>query len=149
MTLNRAAIIFIVLVILTGILGPQSFFSVDETQLAIVTRFGDVKQSITEPGLHTKTPFVDTVTYFEKRRTLFDANPDALITADKKRLVIDAYAIGRITDPLLFRQTVQTSQRAVTRGNDIVASELRRQIANGRSDRHHPQQPRADHGAGP
>ncbi len=130
MTLNRAAIIFIVLVILTGILGPQSFFSVDETQLAIVTRFGDVKQSITEPGLHTKTPFVDTVTYFEKRRTLFDANPDALITADKKRLVIDAYAIGRITDPLLFRQTVQTSQRAVTRGNDIVASELRRQIAN-------------------
>ena len=130
MTLNRAAIIFVVLVILTGILGPQSFFSVDETQLAIVTRFGDVKQSITEPGLHTKTPFVDTVTYFEKRRTLFDANPDALITADKKRLVIDAYAIGRITDPLLFRQTVQTSQRAVTRGNDIVASELRRQIAN-------------------
>ena len=130
MTLNRAAILFVVLVILTGILGPQSFFSVDETQLAIVTRFGDVKQSITEPGLHTKTPFVDTVTYFEKRRTLFDANPDALITADKKRLVIDAYAIGRITDPLLFRQTVQTSQRAVTRGNDIVASELRRQIAN-------------------
>ena len=130
MTLNRAAILFVVLVILTGILGPQSFFSVDETQVAIVTRFGDVKQSITEPGLHTKTPFVDTVTYFEKRRTLFDANPDALITADKKRLVIDAYAIGRITDPLLFRQTVQTSQRAVTRGNDIVASELRRQIAS-------------------
>jgi membrane protease subunit HflC len=130
MTLNRAAILFVVLVILAGILGPQSLFSVDETQVAIVTRFGDVKQSITEPGLHAKTPFVDTVTYFEKRRTLFDANPDALITADKKRLVIDAYAIGRITDPLLFRQTVQTSQRAVTRGNDIVASELRRQIAS-------------------
>ena len=130
MTLNRAAIIFVVLVILAGILGPQSFFSVDETQVAIVTRFGDVKQSITRPGLHSKTPFVDTVTYFEKRRTLFDANPDALITADKKRLVIDAYAIGRITDPLLFRQTVQTQQRAVTRGNDIVASELRQQIAS-------------------
>ena len=130
MSLNKAAIILVVLVILAGILGPQSFFSVDETQLAIVTRFGDVKQAITEPGLHTKTPFVDTVTYFEKRRTLFDANPDALITADKKRLVIDAYAIGRITDPLLFRQTVQTTQRAVTRGNDIVASELRRQIAS-------------------
>ncbi len=130
MTLNRSAILFVILVILAGILGPQSFFSVDETQLAIVTRFGDVKQSITTPGLYTKTPFVDTVTYFEKRRTLFDAPPDALITADKKRLVIDAYAIGRITDPLLFRQTVQTAQRAVTRGNDIVASELRRQIAN-------------------
>ena len=130
MSLNRAAILFVVLVILTGILGPQSFFSVDETQLAIVTRFGEVRQAITTPGLHTKTPFVDTVTYFDRRAALFDAAPDALITADKRRLVIDAYAIGRITDPLLFRQTVQTNQRAVTRGNDIVASELRQQIAN-------------------
>ena len=112
MTFNKSAIIFVVLVILTGILGPQSFFTVDETQLAIVTRFGDVKQSITSPGLHTKTPFVDTVTYFEKRRTLFDANPDALITADKNRLVIDAYAIGRITDPLLFRESCRAQQGA-------------------------------------
>ncbi len=130
MTLNRAAILFLVLVILTGILGPQAFFSVDETQVAIVTRFGEVQQAITKPGLHTKTPFVDTVTYYEKRLTLFDANPDAIITADKRRLVVDAYAIGRITDPLLFRETVQSAQRAVTRGNDIVASELRQQIAN-------------------
>jgi membrane protease subunit HflC len=130
MTLNRAAIVFLILVILTGILGPQAFFSVDETQVAIVTRFGEVQQTINNPGLNTKTPFVDTVTYYEKRLTLFDAAPDAIITSDKRRLVVDAYAIGRITDPLLFRQTVQSQQRAITRGNDIVASELRQEIAN-------------------
>ncbi len=130
MTLNRAAIIFVVLAILTGILGPQAFFSIDETQVSIVTRFGEVRQVIISPGLHVKTPFVDTVTYYEKRLTLFDAAPEAILTADKRRLVVDAYAIGRITDPLLFRQTVQTAQRAVTRGNDIVASELRQQVAN-------------------
>jgi|SaaInl4_135m_RNA_FD_contig_21_2910876_length_1913_multi_8_in_0_out_0_2 modulator of FtsH protease HflC len=130
MSLNKYAILFLVLVILTGILGPQAFFSVDETQVAIVTRFGEVQQTITSPGLHTKTPFVDNVIYYEKRLTLFDANPDALITSDKRRLVVDAYAIGRITDPLLFRQTVQSQQRAITRGNDIVASELRQQVAN-------------------
>ncbi len=130
MTLNRAAIIFVVLAILTGILGPQAFFSIDETQVSIVTRFGEVRQVIVSPGLHVKTPFVDTVTYYEKRLTLFDAAPEAILTADKRRLVVDAYAIGRITDPLLFRQTVQTAQRAVTRGNDIVASELRQQVAN-------------------
>jgi len=130
MTLNKYAILFLVLVILAGILGPQAFFSVDETQVAIVTRFGEVKQTITTPGLKSKTPFVDNVIYYEKRLTLFDANPDALITSDKRRLVVDAYAIGRIVDPLLFRQTVQSQQRAITRGNDIVASELRQQVAN-------------------
>jgi membrane protease subunit HflC len=130
MSLNKYAILFVVLVILTGILGPQAFFSVDETQVAIVTRFGEVQQTITKPGLHTKTPFVDNVIYYEKRLTLFDAPPDALITSDKRRLVVDAYAIGRITDPLLFRQTVQSQQRAITRGNDIVASELRQLVAN-------------------
>jgi len=50
MTLNKYAILFLVLVILAGILGPQAFFSVDETQVAIVTRFGEVKQTITTPA---------------------------------------------------------------------------------------------------
>ena len=130
MSLNRAAILFLILVILTGILGPQAFFTVDETQVAIVTRFGEVQQTITKPGLKTKTPFVDTVVYYERRLIFFDTNPDAIITSDKRRLVVDAYAIGRIIDPLLFRQTVQNEQRALTRANDIVASELRQQIAN-------------------
>ena len=130
MSINRSAIIFVVLIILVGILGPQSFFVVDETQLAIVTRFGSVKQTIVSPGIRAKTPFVDSVTYFEKRNVLFDTNPDALLTADKKRLVIDTYAIAKVTNPLLFRETLQNSQRALTRVNDLVASELRRKIAD-------------------
>ena len=130
MSINRIAIIFVIFIILLGILGPQSFFVVDETQLAIVTRFGNVKQTIVSPGIRTKTPFVDAVTYFEKRNMLFDTNPDALLTADKKRLVIDTYAIARVTNPLLFRETLQNSQRALTRVNDLVASELRRKIAD-------------------
>lgn len=124
-----AAITFVILVILTGILGPQSFFVVDQTKVALVTRFGEPKRAILEPGLYAKTPFVDTVTYYEKRLALFDAAPDALLTADKKRLIIDVYAIGRITDPLRFRETVQDTLRAVTRSTDIIASDLRQEIA--------------------
>ncbi len=124
------AAVFIVLVILTGILGPQAFFVVDETQLAVVTRFGSVKKIITTPGLSVKTPFVDTVTYFDSRRTLFDAPPDALLTSDKKRLVIDAYAIGRIEDPLAFFRTLRTQAQANTRVVDLIGSNLREEIAN-------------------
>lgn len=111
-------------------MGPQAFFVVDQTQLAIVTRFGSVKQTIVSPGIRSKAPFVDSVTYFEKRNILYDANPDALLTSDKKRLIIDAYAIARVSNPLLFRETVQNFQRSLTRVNDLVASELRKKIAD-------------------
>ena len=124
------AAIIVVFVLVAGIVGPQLFFVVDETQLAIVTRFGEPRgNSITKPGLHVKTPFVDKVTYFEKRLLLFDAPPESLLTKDKKRLVIDVYARGRITDPLLFFRTVRTEPQAASRAVDIISSELRREIA--------------------
>ena len=127
----RYAIILIVLAILAGILGPQTFFVVDETQLAIVTRFGDpVRPSISSPGIYTKAPFIERVTYFDKRRALFDAPSQDFLTEDKRRLIIDAYAVARIVDPLTFFKTVRTQQGAVTRGTDIINSELRLEIAN-------------------
>ena len=53
---------------------------------------------------------------------------DSLLTRDKKRLLIDVYARGRVVNPLLFVETVRTESRARARANDIVASELRREI---------------------
>ena len=98
---------------------------------AIVTRFGaPIRPSITSPGLFVKTPFIDTVTKFDKRNTLFDAAPDSLLTSDKKRLIIDAYAIGKIVDPLQFFKTVKTARGAVTAATGIIASDLRSEIAN-------------------
>ena len=124
------AILIVVLVVAVGILGPQFLYVVDETQAVIVTRFGDPIGEHNKPGLYAKTPFIDTVTYFDKRRTLFDAEPDSFLTSDKKRLVIDAYAVGRITDPLQFFKTVRTPQGADRRGKDIVISDLKIEIAN-------------------
>ena len=121
------------LVVLIAIIGaivlPQIFYIVDETQLAIVTRFGEPRVSITSPGLYVKTPFVETVRYFEKRILIFDAPPDSLLTEDKKRLVIDVYARARIVDPLLFFKTVNSEAQATSRAIDIIGSELRREIA--------------------
>ncbi|MCI0841538.1 MAG: protease modulator HflC, partial [Chloroflexi bacterium] len=124
------AAILVLVVILLAVIGPQIFFVVDETQLAIVTRFGEPRQTITNPGLNTKTPFVDTVVYFDKRLLLFDAPPDALLTKDKKTLIIDVFARGRIVDPLTFFRTVRTVAVAQDRVISIVSSELRREIAN-------------------
>ena len=127
--MKLAAILLILLIIVAGIIGPQAFFVVDETKQALVTRFGDFRRSITEPGLYAKTPFIDSVTYFEKRLLIFDAPPDSFFTKDKKRLEIDVYARGRIVDPLKFRETLQTEARANSRAIDIISSELRLEIA--------------------
>ena len=124
-------IFFPLLIILSIIIAGQALFVVDETETAIVTRFGDpIRPSITSPGLYAKTPFIDTLTKFDKRNTLFDAAPDSLLTSDKKRLIIDAYAIGKIVDPLQFFKTVKTPRGAVTAATGIIASDLRSEIAN-------------------
>ncbi len=123
------AVILIVGSILAGIFGPQFLFTVDETQMAIVTRFGNPQNSITKPGLYTKTPFVDKVTYFDKRRRLIDEPSDSFLTADKKRLVIDIYAIGLISNPLVFFQKVKTNEGAVTASVPIISSQVRAEIA--------------------
>ena len=119
----------ILIAIIAAIVVPQTLYIVDETQLAIVTRFGEPRVSITSPGLYVKTPFIERVRYFEKRILVFDASPDSLLTEDKRRLVIDVYARARITDPLLFFRTVQTEPQATLRAVAIISSELRREIA--------------------
>ena len=123
------AIAIVAMAILAAILGPQLFYVVDETQMAVVTRFGEIRTTVKSPGLYVKTPFVENVTYFEKRLLIFDALPDSLLTADKKRLIIDVYARARITDPRKFFERIITVERASASVIPIVASELRREIA--------------------
>jgi len=123
-------ILILIFVVLAVIVGPQAFFVVDERELAIVTRFGQpVGGSITTAGLNFKLPFIDTVTKFEKRLIVFDAPPDSLLTKDKKRLIIDVYARGRIVDPLQFFISVGNEASATSRALDIISSELRLEIA--------------------
>ena len=128
--LKIIAVLLVVLSVIAGIVGPQAFFVVDEKQLAIVTRFGEIKQTIKHPGLYMKTPFVDSITYYDKRLLIFDAPPDSLLTKDKKRLIIDVYARARIVDPELFRRTVQTESQGRSRALTNISSELRTEIAS-------------------
>ena len=74
----------IVVAVVAGVLLPEVFFVVDETNQAIVTRFNEAQRHTSEPGLYTKTPFIDRVIYLDKRLLVFDAPPDSLLTKDKK-----------------------------------------------------------------
>ena len=121
--------LILVLVVVAAIVGPQALFVVDETQLAIVTRFGEPIRDMKAPGLYLKTPFVEQIIYLDKRLLVFDAPADSLLTKDKKNLTIDIYARGRIIDPRKFVEAVATEREGRNRAIEIVSSELRREIA--------------------
>ena len=128
--MRSLSLIVIALIIFAAVFLPQLLFSVDETEVAIVTRFGQIKSEIYDAGLNVKTPFMDTVTKFDKRLLIFDSPPNSLLTKDKKRLIIDVYARGRIVDSGTFRERLGDEQRASDRAVDIISSELRREIAS-------------------
>ena len=125
----RLIITIVIIVVAAFILIPQALFTVDETQLAIVTRFGEFQRDYRSPGLYVKQPFVETVRKMDSRLLRVDAQPASLLTSDKRNLVIDAYARYRIVDPLKFFQRLQTEGEAVSRVSDIVNSQLRREVA--------------------
>ena len=125
----RLIITIVIIIVAAFILVPQALFTVDETQLAIVTRFGEFQRDYRSPGLYVKQPFVESVRKMDSRLLRVDAQPASLLTSDKRNLVIDAYARYRIVDPLKFFQRLQTEGEAVSRVSDIVNSQLRREVA--------------------
>ncbi len=126
----KYAIGLVVLIIIAVIVIPQFLFTVDETNQALVLRFGEFNRAVVEPGLKTKVPFIETVTKYEKRLLRFDAPPETLITLDKKNLIIDAYARYKITDPRKFFETVLDVPGADARLRDIISGELKKEIAS-------------------
>ncbi|MGB3715754.1 MAG: protease modulator HflC [Candidatus Promineifilaceae bacterium] len=129
MRIRIATGIIVVLLIIGAIIASQTLFFVDETKQAIVLQFGEPIKTIRTPGLNAKTPFLQNIVYFEKRVLSSDAPPQEYLTSDKKRLVVDHVTRWQITDPLLFFKAVRTEAGARARLNDIVFSELRRELA--------------------
>ncbi len=109
-----------------GFLLYLALFVVDETQQALVLRFGNVVDTQIEPGLYVKLPLIDNVVYLEKRIIDLDSPPLEIIASDQKRLVVDAFGRYRIIDPLLFFQSVGTIQVADARLAVILNSAIRR-----------------------
>ena len=115
--------------ILIAIVGLSTVFTVDETRQAVILQFGEPVRIIKTPGLHFKLPApLQVAQHFDDRLLEYDVAPEEILSKDKKSLIVDNYVRWRIVDPLLFLQTVQTEPIAKTRIDDIVYSELRREL---------------------
>lgn len=106
-------------------LAPSSLFTIHQTEVGLVTRFGKPVGSLAEPGLHVKLPWpIDRVLRLDRRLLVFDNEPAEMLTLDKRNVLVDSFVLWRIEDPLRFAQTVRTRIEAEARLLDLVASAL-------------------------
>ena len=127
--MTRNIIIGVGGLILFGIF--SSFFTVNQTQQALVLQFGEPKRIIQDPGLAFKLPFIQDAIFYESRvLSLIPQDAEEVILADQKRIQIDAYARYRIEDPLLFFQTVRNELGARARLESIIDSSVRRVLGS-------------------
>ena len=115
------ALVLLVLVVVVS----QTFFTVHQTQKALVLQLGDPLQRVYGPGLHVKIPFIQNVVYFDARVLDYEARSREAFTVDKKAIVLYNYARWRIIDPLQFYRTMRSIPGAQARLDDVVYSQLR------------------------
>jgi membrane protease subunit HflC len=119
MRLGLAGGALAVILLIVLIVGYSTFFTVNQTQQALVVRLGKPVWVITDPGLNVKVPFVDSVIYIDKRILNVESTAQEITLSSQdnssraelvgERLVVDAFVRYRITDALKYYQTVGAS----------------------------------------
>lgn len=123
----RGALAFLVGLILFS----SSAYRLTEWEQAILTQFGrPIGTPVREAGLHFRVPFIHKIHRLDKRILNWDGNPNQIPTKDKKYIWVDTTARWKISDPLLFIQSVQNEEGAISRLNAILDSMTRDVISN-------------------
>ncbi|MES2412641.1 MAG: protease modulator HflC [Pseudomonadota bacterium] len=122
--MNRVGFIATSLLVLLA-LASSMLFVVDQRQFGVVYALGQIKDVVTEPGLHFKMPPpFQNVSYIDKRLlTLDSVDAEAMLTAEKQRVVIDWYVRWRVTQPTEYIRNVGLDEKA-------GASQLNRVVRN-------------------
>ncbi|MDY3920347.1 MAG: protease modulator HflC [Candidatus Limivivens sp.] len=103
----------------------------EQNQYSLIRQFGKVNRVIEEAGVSMKIPFIQSVSTLPKQSLLYDLTPSDVITKDKKTMISDSYVIWRISDPLKFAQTLNSSlSNAESRINTSVYNAAKNVISS-------------------
>ena len=122
--MKKGIIIGIILLVLI-IVGASSIYVVQENQFACTFRFSEIVQIESEPGLHFKIPFIDSVEYFPNTTMFYDIPPSEVLTSDKQNMTVDCYILWSISDPQQFYRALGTTAKAEERLNAITYNALK------------------------
>lgn len=118
----------------------QTFFIIDQTQQALVLRFGQIQRYANvgregSPGLYVKIPLVENVVVYDKRNLGFTLTMERpIIASDQENLMVDSYVRWRIADPRRFYQAARTQNAGEERLETFTQSALRRVLAGASSN---------------
>ena len=128
--MNRVGFIASTLLVLLA-LASSMLFVVDQRQFGVVFALGQIKEVLTEPGLHFKLPPpFQNVSYIDKRLlTLESVEAEPMLTAEKQRVVIDWYVRWRITQPTDYIRNVGLDEKAgANQLNRVVRNAFQEEI---------------------
>ena len=129
--MSRSMIAAAVAAVFVLILVSASLFTVTQTEQVLITQFGQPIRPISEPGLHAKVPFIQTVILFDRRLLDYETPGEEVILSDQRRLIVDSFTRFRITDPLKYFQAVGPAEDGIrARLNSVVTSAIRRVLGN-------------------
>ena len=129
--MTRPMIAAAVVAVLVLLLVSASLFTVTQTEQVLITQFGQPIRPISEPGLHAKVPFIQTVILFDRRLLDYETPGEEVILSDQRRLIVDSFTRFRITDPLKYFQAVGPAEDGIrARLNSVVTSAIRRVLGN-------------------
>ncbi len=109
------------------LIASKSMYIVKETERAVKLQFGEIVEADVQPGLRFKIPFVNTIRKFDARVVTMDGRPQAFLTIEKKRLIVDAFVKWKI-------KSVETYYTATSgdefRAADLLATRVENELRN-------------------
>ncbi|MFO7730693.1 MAG: protease modulator HflC [Spirochaetia bacterium] len=126
--LVTTAVVLLIIVVVFVLLGP--FYIVEQGEQAVVTRFGKIVATNTEPGLKFKVPVIDNVVKYSKKILSWDGDAQRVPTAENQFIWVDATARWKIEDPQKFYEAVSTLEQGWARLDDVIDSTIRTVITS-------------------
>ena len=124
----RMAIVTVAMLALFAWIATQTFFVVQQAQMALLTRLGKPLETLTQPGLYIKYPFIDSAVFFDGHLLSLQPSVDQIILGDQKRIEVATLSRFRIDNPLRFYQSVGTEDQARAELSQIISSTVRKQL---------------------
>ncbi|CAH0128270.1 Modulator of FtsH protease HflC [Peribacillus sp. Bi96] len=120
--------IFIIILIVLLLIIFTNVYIVKEGEYKVVRQFGEVVRIDKTPGLKAKVPFIQTVMTLPKYQMSSDVSEAEINTKDKKRMLIDNYAVWRIEDPKKLITNARTLGNAETKMEEFIYSAVRSEL---------------------
>lgn len=121
----------VIILVIALFLGLSSLVITKENEYKVIRQFGKIDHVETEAGISFKIPFLQTESSLPKQILVYDLAPSDVITKDKKTMITDSYVLWKITDPITFAQTLNSSiGNAESRIDTVVYNSIKNIISS-------------------